>query len=313
MELNSALLLIWRRKWLPIGLALIAALSALAITLLRPEEDKVRAGVLLFVPEAQTGRPETFLQMQVGTFTSLAKTDGVATAVIEQTGLDMSPDQFHKRMAVNGRDDGAVTFTFRYEDADVSRKVVDAAITEVTRRYQDLLRQPALGVAKQYTERIAALEPQIGAADAEISGFLAGNGLSSANDAKGAQEVQLNALNRKRDALVTELEGLKEQLTLAQAQELEAVSRVQIQPLGAATVLKPSRLSDILKVGVAALLGGLLGGFIALGLGVYGRGVTSIEEAEEITGLQVLATLPYFEPGFTTGQKHGRSREKVMT
>ncbi|MCE7884719.1 MAG: hypothetical protein DYH08_12830, partial [Actinobacteria bacterium ATB1] len=101
--------------------------------------------------------------------------------------------------------------------------------------------------------------------------------------------------------------------TLAQAQELEAVSRVQIQPLGAATVLKPSRLSDILKVGVAALLGGLLGGFIALGLGVYGRGVTSIEEAEEITGLQVLATLPYFEPGFTTGQKHGRSREKVMT
>lgn len=108
-------------------------------------------------------------------------------------------------------------------------------------------------------------------------------------------EVAVNELLRKKKVLEARLDALIKQQSDARQNEASLLSKVQVQTLGEPQVVKEDTKGKILRVFAAGVLGALAGVLIAILMDLVDRSVSSVEDAEELSGFPVLAVIPSFD------------------
>ncbi|MBX7160732.1 MAG: hypothetical protein K1X95_10615 [Acidimicrobiia bacterium] len=108
-------------------------------------------------------------------------------------------------------------------------------------------------------------------------------------------EVTVNELLRKKKVLEARLDALIQQQSDARKNEASLLSKVQVQTLGEPQVVTEDTKGKALRVLAAGILGALFGAVVAILMDLVDRSVSSVEDAEELSGFPVLAVIPSFD------------------
>jgi succinoglycan biosynthesis transport protein ExoP len=250
-----------RRKWIIIGLTLVAALTAYTLTALQSPLYKAKgqvrinttnivAAVTGVSTSSAFGDPTRFLATQA----NVARDRRLAELVVAQAGVSgMTPDKFLAESSASAQ-----------TDADV----LDLAVTD-----------PSAGTATRLATTYAELFKRYSAElqTAEINGTLA------------AVEKQLRPLRAAGDTTSPKFQELSTQESLLIAVGKGLAGNISTNPAEGASKVRP-------RPKRAGILGGLLG--LALGIGLaflveaLDKGVRSEKEIEETLGVPLLGRVP---------------------
>jgi polysaccharide biosynthesis transport protein len=250
-----------RRKWIIIGLTLIAALTAFILTArqsslykaggqVRINTTNIVAAVTGVSTSSAFGDPTRFLATQA----NVARDRKLAELVVAKAGVSgMTPDKFLSESSASAQ-----------TDADV----LDLAVTDPSAGAATRL---ATTYAEQFKTYTAALQT------AEINGTLA------------AVEKQLRPLRAAGDTSSPKFQELSTQESLLIAVGRGLAGNITASPAEGAAKVRP-------RPKRAAILGGLLGFALGIGLAFLAealdKGVRSEKEIEEILGVPLLGRVP---------------------
>lgn len=211
---------------------------------------------------------------------------------------------------------------------------LEPQINEVDRQIADFLATRGIGsIDSARAAQAAVIERLVQLRDAIVTGNQLGSSTTanqlldqhrSETSELAQDEVTVNELLRRKKVLEARLDALIQQQSDARKNEASLLSKVQVQTLGEPQVATEDTKGKVLRVLAAGVLGALFGVVIAILLDLVDRSVSSVEDAETLSGFPVLAVIPSFDRDDPAagaaatspsgnGASTGRSRQKITT
>jgi uncharacterized protein involved in exopolysaccharide biosynthesis len=189
---------------------------------------------------------------------------------------------------------GVVAFSLRSSDADLSRQIAQRMIELVNEFNVERRQSQAANERRFVEERLAAVNVELEAAEDELQRFLERNRqFVSRQFVSPELDLERDRLQRKvlmRQQVMTSMAQAYEQARIAEVRNLPVITVVEAPESPA----RPDRRRTASKVGLALIIGGMLGLFLAFGRDYVARiGHEEPDEVEEFGHLraQVLSEL----------------------
>lgn len=213
---------------------------------------------------------------------------------------------------------------------------LEPQINEIDRQVAEFLAARGIGsIDSERQAQAGIIERLVQLRDAIVSGNQLGssataNQLLDQHRSEAADlardEVSINELLRRKKVLEARLDALIQQQSDARKNEASLLSKVQVQTLGEPQISTEDTKGKVLRVLAAGILGALFGAVVAILIDLVDRSVSSVEDAEELSGFPVLAVIPSMDrtdaggptrgaaaPPRGSGSEGRRSRQKITT
>lgn len=224
IDLLDLVKVVWRARWLIVGLTLVAALIAFGFTMTR---ERVYESSAVFV--AQTQQPAVGMtqgsgtRYTVATLASMMRSRQLAEIVVDNLDLtshwsDLSRTEavrkLHNGISVSANDrDGIITVSLRDPDPALARDIVAAYVTQFEEMANELNVTEADRVVAFARERMEDVETQLMAAEAELRQFKERYGIVDFNQQTATLVSAHATLSDRIRSLTVELTGKRTYLT----------------------------------------------------------------------------------------------------
>ncbi|MCD6639347.1 MAG: hypothetical protein LT071_05475, partial [Nocardioides sp.] len=270
-----------RRRWsVCAASALLGALLGAAFSVLVPAASSGTVTLML------THEPGTDPTVGMATDVSLLRTRAVAAATVEELGLDVSPEDFHRAVEVVPSTPTVLVLTVSgRDDADAVRRAEVLAQNYLAFRRRQLMSQ-AQAMADGYQEQVDGLQRQVDDLTARY------DVLAARGPAAGAEAAAVLTERSQRASEVVRLQQMIEDTTL-RASAVVAASHV-LDPASVAPRSDTAR--TVLTTASGMVGGGALGLAGVLFLAVTTGRLRRREEIGLALGVPVRASVTRLQP-----------------
>lgn len=223
IDLLDLIKVLWRARRLIVGLTLAAALIAFGFTMAQERLYESRAVFVAQTQQPAVGITQPRNTYTVATLASILRSRQLAEVVVDELGLTTRWNEsdrseairkLQERVSVSTSDrDGIITVTFRDPDPVLARDVVAAFVN----RFEDMANTLNVTEADQVVafarERLAEVEAQLAAAEADLLSFKERYGIYDFNQQRAALVAAHAALSERIRTLTVELTGKRTYLT----------------------------------------------------------------------------------------------------
>ncbi len=285
-------LVLTNRKWLILQVAVAAVVLAVVFSLLQMPTYDASAQVVATQPDnlsvisgAVVGGSRGQTAQRVGTQIVVLESPEVARRAAEKmTGLEADPVGLLKKLDVTQIGDTDV-IEIRVSDADPNRAadIANAVAAGFVEFEQEQSVAAVAGLTAEIESQLSAAQAEFDRVDAEIDAL-------SANP---ANIQRARALQPERDASLSEMVGLRQQLNELKVQG--ALQRQFVTVVKDATAPEsPTSPTPVRNAVLAGALGLIVGALLAFGLDLFDDTVRDPEQLEDAVDAPVLGSVPQF-------------------
>lgn len=301
MELEQYLRILGKRWWLIVLLMVVAAIGSYLATARQPLSYRSTATLLLspaLTREALLADPATVTERLASTYARYLKTNAFARLVVEQSDLDLSPNDLVRSIdarVVGGTQFFEISATRNTpEDAQrVASVVTEYFIREILnqQREQERVRQATGTLTEQQLALVASLEADRSYYESEIADLRV---RVQSLEAQGPSESRNEALTDARAQLSSQEEKLLQVLTnlvtlqpTVDTRQVNSITLIEAAPLSSTPLSRGILQNVLFALSAAAVLGFAL----AIGLEYLDFTLRTPEMLDEAYGMPTLGVL----------------------
>lgn len=178
IDLVELFLVIWRAKWVIIGLVVIASLIAGVHGLMQPHEYEVSSSFTVSNREFEATGVDESPQMEISVLMNLLRSNSLAEDVVDDLDLTEEWEAENKaaaarklKEAINistNEEQTVITISYRSTDPELTEELVSSYIDNFTEMYQEVNMTETSQALEFVEERIAEVEENLETAESEL-------------------------------------------------------------------------------------------------------------------------------------------------